>query len=79
MTRIRTSNDMTTVAISWVDKEIIRKYAKPVKHTKNGTTFETDAVVLHRIIEEYSKINQPGDKSNPTYPTKVNSYNLQQN
>lgn len=62
-------NKFTTIAISWIDKDILRTLAMPVKQTKNGTVYESDAAVLNRIFKkmgDFCMLNP-----SPTYPSKA--------
>jgi len=61
-------NRNTTISVSWIDKELFRKFAKFVKKTKHGQMYEPDYIVFNRMLEEYSRVNAPiGGGS--TYPS----------
>jgi hypothetical protein len=62
-------NDTTTISIKWGDKDKLRKLARPIKKTKNGTKYETDMNVFNRVINDYLKSHpsEVGDV-NTTYP-----------
>ena len=71
MARRKESNTHTTICITWEDKEEFRKFAKFVKKTKTGELYESDRVLLHKVLEAYKLNNQANDKPNSTYPKKI--------
>ena len=72
MVRRKQSNTHTTISIRWEDKELFRKYAKPVKDTKNGVMNESDAALFKRILDVYQQSNKLTEDAKPkkTYPEK---------
>ena len=66
--RRKIGNKSTTISISWLDKEKLRTFAKFKKETKNGKLYESDAEVIHKIIEAFSRTT-PSDTFHSTYPT----------
>jgi|TARA_R110002020_G_scaffold249930_4_gene463992 hypothetical protein len=71
MARRKAGNTHTTISVTWSDKEIFRKYAKKVKETRTGEMFESDAVVFHKILEEYISNNTSQSEGHSTYPSKT--------
>lgn len=61
----------TTISVLWKEKESLRRLAKPLKKTKNGTKFETDSIVFSRILADYitKHPNEYSKNVNPTYPS----------
>tara|TARA_R110000765_G_scaffold81757_3_gene159783 strand:+ start:340 stop:561 length:222 start_codon:yes stop_codon:yes gene_type:complete len=66
------SNTHTTISIRWEDKELFRKYAQPIKDTKNGVMNESDSALFKRILGVYQQSHVlPSDaKPKKTYPDK---------
>ena len=71
MARRKESNTHTTICITWEDKEEFGKFAKFVKKTKTGELYESDTVLIHKVLEAYKLNNQANDKPNSTYPKKI--------
>ena len=72
MARRKAGNSLTTISISWNDKEVFRKYAKLVKKTRNGEMYESDSVVFNTILNYYIDNVEPSSKSaKSTYPSKA--------
>lgn len=64
------ANKFTTISVSWIDKETLRRFAQFKKETKNGKLYESDAEVFSRILLRYSQDHSDLKKDgNPTYPT----------
>lgn len=60
----------TTIAVSWEDKNIIRRIAIKKKTTKRGDVYESDAEVLHRMLIDIIYDPIPSSESHSTYPSK---------
>ena len=68
----------TTISVLWKEKESLRRLAKPLKKTKNGTKFETDSTVFSRVITEYISRHpdEYGKDINSTYPSLQGKHQL---
>jgi len=71
------SNEFTTISVRKIDKQRMRQYAKFIKKTKNGSLYESDAIVFNKMVALYMKDHPEmmGD-SVPTYPTKQKSTDI---
>lgn len=63
-------NRSTTISIPWEVKDRIRSFALPTKKTTVGQNYESDAVVIQKILEFWGQTHEGRDITN-TYPTKV--------
>ena len=70
MARRKAGNTHTTISVTWSDKELFRRYAKKVKQTRTGEMFESDAIVFHKMLEEYRTNNETNQEAHSTYPSK---------
>jgi len=70
MARRKIGNSHTTICVRWEDKELFRKFARFVKKTKTGDLYESDAVLFHKLLENYAQSNHKNEIPNSTYPTK---------
>ena len=44
--------------------------AKKVKQTRTGEMFERDAIVFHKMLQEYRTNNETNQEAHSTYPSK---------
>lgn len=72
MAKRKLGNSHTTICITWEDKDEFRKFAQLVKKTKNGNMYESDAVIFHRMLEQFKQSNQQNETAHNTYPRKTN-------
>ena len=72
MARRKLNNNYTTICITWVDKELFRKFAQFVKDTKTGQRTESDSILFHRVLTEFAKNNPLPEDAKPksTYPSR---------
>ena len=68
MARRKVGNSHTTISIRWEDKDKLRRHAKLVKKTKNGDMYESDSVLVKRILDFYNEHNPTTEVSKSTYP-----------
>ena len=65
-------NRKTTISIGWEFKDRLRKHAKPTKISKTGANYESDEIVLEKILAHY-EVDHAGGIITTTYPSrKVN-------
>ena len=65
-------NRKTTISIGWELKDRLRKHAKPTKVSKTGANYESDEIVLEKILAHY-EVDHAGGIITNTYPSrKVN-------
>ena len=72
MARRKLNNNYTTICITWADKEWFRKHAKFVKDTKSGQRTESDSVLFHRVLVDFTEVNPLPEDAKPksTYPSR---------
>lgn len=58
----------TTIAVTWADKNRLRRLAKVTKTTKNGDVYEPDYVLFNKVLQYYMDHN-PSEVKNVTTST----------
>ena len=73
MAKRKIGNSHTTICITWKDKDTFRTFARLVKKTKNGDSYESDSVIFSRMLQAFKETNESSESSHKTYPRKTTS------